>query len=197
LDGRWSTAIGLCRVNLYPADFRDRNNRVRCLAGHFQELRRTHSNDSKEPYAADAARAFFWEAIKGDAGRSKGTRSRLTPAHDGGLPHPFTGSAPTLPVSRLAQRSLTLRPACSQSRPRRPFPSKASAVSLPPLPLRLLPAGATSCRVGIAPTEDRHLFTAHKGDGYQNAIERTHASSDRPRQDTRPISHAGKCSRRV
>ena len=27
--------------------------------------------------------------------------------------------------------------------------------------LRLLPAGATSCRVGFAPTENRRLFTAH------------------------------------
>src|ERR1035438_756736 len=47
---------------------------------------------------------------------------------------------------------------------KRPFPSKASTVSLPPLPLRLLPAGTTSCRVGIAPTERSRLGTAHKGD---------------------------------
>jgi hypothetical protein len=76
---------------------------------------------------------------------------------DGGLPHPFAGSAPTLRLSRPARRSLTLRPVCSRSRPRRPFPSKASAVSLPPLPLRLLPAGATPYRVGVSPTEDGHL----------------------------------------
>ena len=62
---------------------------------------------------------------------------------DGGLPHTFAGSAPTFPVSRPARRSLTLRPACSRSRPRRPFAPEASAGSLPPLPLRLLPAGAT------------------------------------------------------
>ena len=61
---------------------------------------------------------------------------------DGGLPHPFAGSAPTLDVSRPARRSLTLRPACSRSRLMRPFASKASAVSLPPRPLRLLPAEA-------------------------------------------------------
>jgi RNA polymerase sigma factor (TIGR02999 family) len=29
------------------------------------------------------------------------------------------------------------------------------------LPLRLLPAGATPCRVGVVPTEDRRLGTAH------------------------------------
>ncbi len=49
---------------------------------------------------------------------------------------------------------------------KRPFPSKASTVSLPPLPLRLLPAGTTSCRVGFAPTEKSRLGTAHKGDGH-------------------------------
>jgi YD repeat-containing protein len=74
---------------------------------------------------------------------------------------PSGGSAPTSPFSRPAQRSLTFRPACSPSRPRRPSAPKASVVSSPPLPLRLLPAGATSCRVGLAPTEDRRLCTAH------------------------------------
>ena len=34
--------------------------------------------------------------------------------------------------------------------------------SFPPPPLRLLPAGATSCRVGFAPTGKRRLFTAHR-----------------------------------
>jgi len=38
--------------------------------------------------------------------------------------------------------------------------------SLPPPPLRLLPAGTTSCRVGIAPTENPNLTqrTPWKGD---------------------------------
>jgi hypothetical protein len=45
-------------------------------------------------------------------------------------------------VSRPAQRSLTLRPTDSRSRLVRPFPSEASAASLPPPPLRLLPGGA-------------------------------------------------------
>ena len=70
---------------------------------------------------------------------------------DGGLPRYCGGSAPALRFSRPAQRSLTLRPACSRSRPRRPFPSKASTASLPPPPLRLLPAGATSCRWDLHP----------------------------------------------
>src|SRR5512135_338373 len=62
---------------------------------------------------------------------------------DGGLPRFCGGSAPTLRVSRPARRSLALRPACSRSRLWRPFPSAASAASLPPPPLRLLPAGTT------------------------------------------------------
>ena len=67
-------------------------------------------------------------------------RSPLPPS-SGGLPRIPAGSAPALPFSRPAQRLLALRPAHSPSRPRRPFPPKASAVSLPPPPLRLLPAG--------------------------------------------------------
>ena len=65
---------------------------------------------------------------------------------DIGLPRRPAGSAPALAVSRPARRSLTLRPACLRSRLTRPFTPKASAVSLPPLPLRLLLAGATVAR---------------------------------------------------
>jgi hypothetical protein len=42
--------------------------------------------------------------------------------------------------------------------------SKASAISLPPCLLRLLPAGANR-RVGLAPTGKRPLFTAHAESG--------------------------------
>ena len=52
-------------------------------------------------------------------------------------------SASAFGSSRLAQRSLALRPACLPSRPRRPSTPEASAASLPPRLLRLLPAGAT------------------------------------------------------
>jgi hypothetical protein len=67
---------------------------------------------------------------------------RSPKAHDSGLPHPFAGSAPTLDVSRPARRSLRVT-ACLLAESRNgSFPSKASAVSLPLRPLRLLPAGA-------------------------------------------------------
>ena len=84
-------------------------------------------------------------------------RCRSSDPRDGGLPHFSGGSASALPVSGPARRSLAFRPADSPSRPRRPSTPKASTDSLPPPPLRLLPAGATSCRVGIAPTERRRL----------------------------------------
>ena len=50
-----------------------------------------------------------------------------------GLPHFSGGSAPASPVSRPAQRSLAFRPACSLSRPRRPFATRVlQPMSLPP-----------------------------------------------------------------
>jgi len=61
---------------------------------------------------------------------------------DGGLPHPFAGSAPTFAVSRPARRSLHVTACVLAESPTRSFPSEAPAVSLPPPPLRLLPAGA-------------------------------------------------------
>ena len=63
------------------------------------------------------------------------------------FPERVVGSACTLSFSRLAQRSLALRPAhsrCHQFVTRIP---KASAISLPPQLLRLLPAGAVAGRV--------------------------------------------------
>src|SRR5580700_8123866 len=44
---------------------------------------------------------------------------------------------------------------------KRPSTSKAPTASLPPLPLRLLPGGATSSRAGFTPAEVQRLFTAH------------------------------------
>jgi len=46
------------------------------------------------------------------------------------------GRLPHRVVSGLARRSLSLRPARSPNRPRRPVVSKASTASLPPPPLR-------------------------------------------------------------
>jgi hypothetical protein len=80
---------------------------------------------------------------------------------DGGLPQPISGSAPTLNFSRIAQRSLALRPACSLDR-------HAAHVSRRLRRLRHLHRRfdsyrleRPSCRAGIAPAEDPHLTTAH------------------------------------
>ena len=63
---------------------------------------------------------------------------------DGSLPRFTGGSASALPVSRPAQRSPKLRPACSLNRPWRPFSSECFRRCRYLLrPLRLLPAGAT------------------------------------------------------
>ena len=59
------------------------------------------------------------------------------------FPEILPGRLPHLGLSRPAQRSLTLRPAYSLSRQMRPVASKAPTISLPPSPLRLLPAGTT------------------------------------------------------
>jgi hypothetical protein len=91
--------------------------------------------------------------------------ARMLALHSGGLPRFSDGSAPALPFSRPARRVLALRPADSRNRPRRSFPSKASTASSPPPPLRLLPAGATSCRIGLTPTENQRLHGARKSKG--------------------------------
>src|SRR5260370_41267892 len=69
---------------------------------------------------------------------------------DVGLPQITVGSAPALSVSRPAQRSLVLQPADSPSRLMRPFPPEASAASLPPPLLRLLPGGAIQFPAGLS-----------------------------------------------
>src|SRR5262249_22177902 len=72
-------------------------------------------------------------------------------------------------ISRPARRSRTFWPACSRSRLKRLLPSKASAVSLPPRPLRLLLAGATVARWDLHPLKNdafhgartyRNMFTS-------------------------------------
>ncbi len=79
----------------------------------------------------------------------------------GSLPLFSGGSAPALTLSRPARRSLTLRPACSLGRPATLFLKYFDVGRYLPPSLRVLPAGATSCRVGFSPTEDSCLFTAY------------------------------------
>jgi hypothetical protein len=76
------------------------------------------------------------------------------------FPGRVTGSACTSSFSKLAQRSLALRPAHSRGHQFVTRYPKASDISSPPCLLRLLPAGANR-RVRLAPTGKRRLVTAH------------------------------------
>jgi len=80
--------------------------------------------------------------------------------NDGGLPRNSGGSAPALPFSRPAQRSLTLRPAYSPSRLATLYTGGfGDFVAYIPAPIAT--DWSNRCRVGISPTEDPRLFTAH------------------------------------
>src|SRR5712671_4967886 len=76
------------------------------------------------------------------------------------FPDSTIGSACTSSFSRLAQRSLTLRPAHSRGHQNRDRYPKASDISSPPCLLRLLPAGAVA-GWALHPLEKRRLLTAH------------------------------------
>ncbi|PRY08818.1 hypothetical protein B0G73_102394 [Paraburkholderia sp. BL25I1N1] len=82
------------------------------------------------------------------------------------FPDMALGSACASSFSRLARRSLALRPAHSpRHRISRHASPKASTASLPPRLLRLLPAGAVA-GWGFHPLEKRRLFTAHAMKGH-------------------------------
>jgi len=80
---------------------------------------------------------------------------------DGGLRRFSSGSAPALPVSRLAQRSLTLRPVDSLTPQGSLFLRCFSPIRYLLEPPQVLPAGATSRRAGFAPARIDTSFTAH------------------------------------
>src|SRR5271166_4104078 len=76
------------------------------------------------------------------------------------FPETTIGSACTSSFSRIARRSLTLRPAHSHGHQNRDRYPKASDTSSPPCLPRLLPAGAVAGR-SLHPLEKRRLVTAH------------------------------------
>ena len=81
---------------------------------------------------------------------------------DASLPRFTGGSASALLVSRPARLSLTLRPACSLNRPRRPFSIEVlQTTSLPPRSAPTATGWSDSCRAGFAPAKRRRLSTAH------------------------------------
>src|SRR5260221_661769 len=80
------------------------------------------------------------------------------------FPGRVTGSACTSTFSRLARRSLALRPAHSRGYQFVTRYPKASDISSPPCLPRLLPAGAVA-GWALHPLEKRRLFTAHVESG--------------------------------
>ena len=96
-------------------------------------------------------------------------RSCFQPPRRGSVGASLTAAFPSILVGRLPHYSFRgLLGIHSRYGPltrgiaKRSFPSQASTASLPPPPLGLLPAGATSCRAGLTPAENQHLCTTHK-----------------------------------
>src|SRR5271157_4197982 len=81
------------------------------------------------------------------------------------FPERVVGSACTSSFSRLARRSLALRPAHSRGHQIRDRYPKASDISSPPCLPRLLPAGAVA-GWALHPLEMRRLVTAHAEGGH-------------------------------
>ena len=96
---------------------------------------------------------------------------------DIGLPHMSAGSAPALSVSRPIRRLLTLRPACSRSRQAtlsiEGFGSFVTSATAP-----IATGWSNSCQVGLTPTEERRLCTAH---GHSSILLRVKQTSPNPK----------------
>ena len=94
--------------------------------------------------------------------RDRWMRALLSFSNDGGLPRSMGGSAPALPLSRPAQRSLTFRPAYSPGRLATLYTGGfGDVVAYVPAPIAT--DRSNICRVGLSPTEVPRLFTAHHG----------------------------------
>src|SRR4051794_35832317 len=90
-------------------------------------------------------------------GGTRGLRS-FVPPRTAAFPFRAEGRLPQQAFSGPARRSLALWPAGALSYRSSPLTSKALVVSLPPQPLRLLPAGTTSCRRGSRTHGTYHTF---------------------------------------
>ena len=70
-------------------------------------------------------------------------------------------SASASVFSRLAQRSLALRPACSPGRPRRPVYTEGFRCFVASTTAPIATGWSDSCQAGLPPAEDLRLVTAH------------------------------------
>ena len=78
-----------------------------------------------------------------------------------GLPTSVGGASPALYVSRPAQRSLPLRPACSPGRQSPPLHRRLRRLRCLHGRFDCYRVERTSSRAGLAPAMDQRLFTAH------------------------------------
>ena len=90
-----------------------------------------------------------------------------------GLPRTKGGSAPALPVSRPAQRSLALRPACSPSRLCDLLHRRLQRLRYLHRCFDCYRAERTSSRAGLPPAVDQRLCTAHSR--FEASIRRKHS----------------------
>jgi hypothetical protein len=155
---------------------------VRADEGNLDRL--SHAAGFPYPAALDDAMAVWGELVKTNdpKGAAAGRTPRSSHPAMSAFPGRVTGSACTSSFSRLARRSLALRPAHSRGHQFVTRYPKASDIPSPPCLLRLLPAGANR-RVGLAPTGKRRLVTAHP-----------HCSHPRISLNTSPAT--GGCARR-
>ena len=79
-----------------------------------------------------------------------------------GLPHRKVGSAPALPVSRPAQRLLTLRPACLPSRLRDPLRQRLQRLRYLHHCSGCYRAERSSSRAGLAPFVDQRPVSGRR-----------------------------------
>jgi len=106
--------------------------------------------------------AFFGTCRRLYPGGTAGTLARFPDSCGGGLPRESAGSASTFEFSRPQPTFNYCYGLYLRGTAKRPFPSKASTASLPPLSLRLLPAEATSCRGRTSTRLETTTFsTAH------------------------------------
>ena len=102
--------------------------------------------------------------------RNHEVRTSLSSLAMAAFPHLRAGRLPHYTFRGLLSVHCSLRPAWSPSCPRQPSTPEASAISLPPLLLRLLPAGATDAGWGSHPLK-MCAFARHTANILLSAME--------------------------
>ena len=107
---------------------------------------------------------------------------------DVGLPSIHGGSAPALHVSRPAQRSLTLRPACSPSRPSDPLHRRLRRLRYLCRRSDCYRVERTSSRAGLSPAVDQRFSRR----GCNRDVMSTPADAAREHHSPEPRTHSAR-----